>query len=165
MNAEDKQLLCADKEIYLEQAMNKPIINASGRGDHILETENMIWTIKDGVRLINAGVCCFMKFPKLMIIENAYGRGMATTPLYTIMTGKVSDLKQDLLAHMRHLYWIWEYVLTLYMLWQHPKPTISFLIKINPTLFMIPILILWISQERDNKNNNNNNSNNPRSRP
>lgn len=102
MNTGDKQLLCANGERYLEQAMGEPIVNVSGRGDHVLEHEHehehMVETTKDRLHSIKEGVPYFKLFPKLIIIEMVavvflfYNLSiptntvLATTPPYTIMT-------------------------------------------------------------------------------
>ena len=88
--------------------MKKRAENVTVKTRYIPEPERMIRTIKDGVRSLKSGVRHFKKFPRRLIIEMVaavllfYNLSIPvdpvskTIPPYTILTGKVLDVKRDM---------------------------------------------------------------------
>ena len=106
MNNDDERFLRADSEEYVKNT-TEPSIESSGKGEHVPEPERMIRTIKDSVRCTRASMRLVKRFPLLLIIEMVaaallwynfsipVGGVSSTIPPYTIMTGKVLDVKRD----------------------------------------------------------------------
>ena len=106
MNNRGERYLCADTDEYVKNT-TEPSIESSGKGEHVPEPERMIRTIKDSVRCTKASMRLVKKFPLMLIIEMVaaallwynfsipVGGVSRTIPPYTIMTGKVLDMKRD----------------------------------------------------------------------